>query len=164
MNGKSTSVVVTEFFLIPGRIQNELREKLVIRDDFLWNLKEPSAVSSEELDVSRLRLIGGVDISFVKDDPVNACATLVVLSFPELKVQYELSKMIQLTLPYIPSFLAFREVSFHVELLNQLRQEHPELEPQVIFVDGNGVLHPRGRVNGTGFVFGGSFHDVQCRV
>lgn len=30
--------------------------------------------------------IGGMDISFVKGDSVNACAALVVLSFPDLTV------------------------------------------------------------------------------
>ena len=30
--------------------------------------------------------IAGVDISFVKDDDVNACAALVVLNFPKLQV------------------------------------------------------------------------------
>lgn len=30
--------------------------------------------------------LGGVDISFVKGDNVNACAALVVVSFPDLEV------------------------------------------------------------------------------
>ena len=33
-----------------------------------------------------LRLVGGVDISFNKSDPDKACAIVVVLSFPQLKV------------------------------------------------------------------------------
>ena len=40
---------------------------------------------------SNLNLIGGVDISFDKDDPDHACACLVVLSFPELKVCFSLT-------------------------------------------------------------------------
>ena len=40
---------------------------------------------------SNLNLIGGVDISFVKDDPDHACACLVVLSFPELEVCFSLT-------------------------------------------------------------------------
>lgn len=31
--------------------------------------------------------IGGMDISFVKGDDVNACAALVVCSFPDLEVK-----------------------------------------------------------------------------
>lgn len=30
--------------------------------------------------------VAGVDVSFVKGDDVNACAALVVLSFPQLEV------------------------------------------------------------------------------
>ena len=35
---------------------------------------------------SKLRLVGGVDISFNKDNPEEACAIVVVLSFPQLQV------------------------------------------------------------------------------
>ena len=44
-------------------------------------------VSSDE-PFSELNLIGGVDISFPKGDADHACACLIVLSFPDLKVQY----------------------------------------------------------------------------
>lgn len=33
-----------------------------------------------------LERVGGVDLSFIKGDDVNACAQLVVLSYPELEV------------------------------------------------------------------------------
>ena len=33
-----------------------------------------------------LQFIGGVDLSFVKDDNVNACAALVIVEYPSLKV------------------------------------------------------------------------------
>ena len=37
-------------------------------------------------DTSKTFYIGGVDISFIKDNSVDACAALVIISFPELKV------------------------------------------------------------------------------
>ena len=46
-------------------------------------------------------------------------------------------------MPYIAGFLAFREVHPLLQLLNKLKQEHPEFYPQIILVDGNGRLHPR---------------------
>lgn len=52
--------------------------------------------------------------------------------------------MVKLELPYIPGFLAFREVPHLVPLFEQLRADQPRLWPQMVFVDGNGVLHPRG--------------------
>ena len=33
-----------------------------------------------------MQLVGGVDLSFVKGDDVNACAALVVLEYPSMKV------------------------------------------------------------------------------
>ena len=52
--------------------------------------------------------------------------------------------MVELTLPYIPGFLAFREVPFLKDRLDLVRKTKPNLIPQVILVDGNGILHTRG--------------------
>ncbi|XP_071066940.1 endonuclease V [Dasypus novemcinctus] len=93
---------------------------------------------------SGLQRVGGVDVSFVKGDSVNACASLVVLSYPELEVVYEECRMVGLTAPYVSGFLAFREVPFLVDAVQRLQAKEPHLVPQVLFVDGNGVLHHRG--------------------
>jgi deoxyinosine 3'endonuclease (endonuclease V) len=44
---------------------------------------------------------------------------------------------------YIPGFLAFRELGPTIELFNRLKKQRPELWPEVIMVDGNGILHKR---------------------
>ncbi|KAJ7378297.1 hypothetical protein OS493_023544 [Desmophyllum pertusum] len=119
------------------REQIELKKKLVSEDCVNWG------VSTEE-PFSNLNLIGGVDISFPKGDADHACACLVVLNFPELEVVYEDLSMVHLTSPYVPEYLAFREVGFLVDLISRLGKDKPELLPQVILVDGNGMLHPRG--------------------
>ncbi|OQS06177.1 hypothetical protein THRCLA_01769 [Thraustotheca clavata] len=96
-----------------------------------------------EVDVTTLTRIGGVDISFLKGTD-DACATLVVLSYPELKVLCEASYVFcytKLTLPYIPTFLGFRELPALLPLFDMIPKE---LTPQLVMVDGNGVLHPRG--------------------
>jgi len=116
--------------------QLELKEKLITTDQFSWSIDPHSP--------DALQYLAGVDISFISGDSVNACAMLVVLSYPELKVVYETSEMIKLTAPYIAGFLAFREVPHLVALVERLKNEKPEVMPQVIFVDGNGFLHPRG--------------------
>ncbi len=90
--------------------------RIVLRDDFSWTFAATEAVGAEgggddggsAIVGEPLRFVGGMDISFVKDDPENACACLVVLSFPDLKVVYECSRMTKLSLPYISGFLAFR--------------------------------------------------------
>ena len=46
--------------------------------------------------------------------------------------------------PYESGFLAFREVPHLLECLEDVKRSHPECTPQIIMVDGNGVLHTRG--------------------
>jgi len=55
---------------------------------------------------------------------------------------YSDTRMVQLTAPYVPGYLAFREAEPLVELINSQLENKPELTPQVILVDGNGILHP----------------------
>lgn len=50
---------------------------MVDRDTEAWQ-RDPA--------FSGLQRVGGVDVSFVKGDSVGACASLVVLSYPELEV------------------------------------------------------------------------------
>ncbi|GAM23868.1 hypothetical protein SAMD00019534_070430 [Acytostelium subglobosum LB1] len=90
-----------------------------------------------------LRYVAGVDISFVKDNVEDACASIVILELPGLKVIHEEMMFVKLDLPYIPGFLAFRECPSLIHLIEKVRTERPEIFPQVILVDGNGLLHPR---------------------
>ncbi|XP_054112554.1 endonuclease V isoform X6 [Callithrix jacchus] len=59
------------------REQARLKACVVDRDTEAWQ-RDPA--------FSGLRRVGGVDVSFVKGDSVRACASLVVLSYPELEV------------------------------------------------------------------------------
>lgn len=93
---------------------------------------------------TEIRYIGGVDISFDPEDQEMACAAIIVLEFSSMKVVYEAYESVKMTLPYIAGFLAFRECPVLLRLLEQLSKENPELVPQVLMVDGNGLLHPRG--------------------
>ena len=43
--------------------------------------------------------------------------------------------------PYIPGFLAFREVPVLMQLFKKLKEKQPELWPELVLVDGNGILH-----------------------
>jgi hypothetical protein len=110
------------------------------------NLKKQISVvdSPSLLDVKR---VAGLDLSFVENDASSACACLIVLSFPDCeKVLHEEKRMVTLTQPYLPGFLGFRESDFLVNLLEDLRAAKPELFPQVVLVDGNGVFHQQGAV------------------
>ena len=109
---------------------------MIIKNDVNWTLEQGKP--------NTIKYIGGVDISFVKDSSEDACAALVICSYPDYNVVYEAYKHVRLTLPYIPGFLAFREVPFLIELLDELKVSQPQFTPELIIVDGNGILHVRG--------------------
>ncbi|XP_064006832.1 endonuclease V isoform X3 [Pogoniulus pusillus] len=117
------------------REQAQLKASVVEEDTEEWQ---------RDSSFAGLERVGGVDLSYVKGDDTHACASLVVLSYPALEVLYEDYRMVAVSAPYVAGFLAFREVPFLVEALQRLEQEKPELKPQVLLVDGNGLLHPRG--------------------
>jgi deoxyinosine 3'endonuclease (endonuclease V) len=92
---------------------------------------------------SGLKYIAGVDISFVKGS-TKACAMLSILDFPNLNLVHQTYDIVEMTEEYIPFYLAFREVRHLVVLFERIKREKPEIYPQVIFVDGGGVWHPKG--------------------
>ncbi len=57
------------------------------------------------------------------------------------KVIYEDYIYVILKEEYIPGFLAFRELPPTLELFRKLKANKPHLWPQVVLVDGNGILH-----------------------
>ncbi|KFZ54709.1 Endonuclease V, partial [Antrostomus carolinensis] len=72
------------------------------------------------------------------------------------QVLYEDCRMVAVNAPYVAGFLAFREVPFLAEAVQRLKKKSPSSNLsaqeitflfwlfQVLFVDGNGLLHPRG--------------------
>ncbi|KAF9365432.1 hypothetical protein BGX34_010059 [Mortierella sp. NVP85] len=126
--------------------QSELKTNLILHDDHPdWSVTLKSGNNTHHLEAAPgLKYIGGVDLSFIVGNNEDAIASLIVLSYPKLKVVYENHAKVKLTLPYIAGYLAFREVEPLMGLIDTLRANRPELEPQVILVDGCGILHPRG--------------------
>lgn len=88
---------------------------------------------------NKLDLIGGVDISADKHDDTRAFASFVILRFSDFEVLHVDIEEVTLDYPYVPGFLAFREVPH----LKRLIDRSP-LKPQVVLVDGNGIFHNRG--------------------
>lgn len=87
-----------------------------------------------------VRLLGGVDISNNRFDPENRVfASVVVLSWPGLRVVETESAEARAGMPYIPGFLGFREIPALLLAWAKLRQR-----PDLVLVDGHGAAHPRG--------------------
>jgi deoxyinosine 3'endonuclease (endonuclease V) len=92
---------------------------------------------------SKPELYGGVDVSFPSDPSQQSVAVYVIVDKRTMEVVYHDHEYVTLDVPYISGYLAFREIR-PLELLVHRQVEHrPEITPQAILVDGNGILHPR---------------------
>ncbi len=89
---------------------------------------------SETGDVS---LIAGVDVSIGRTGGTGRAA-VVVLRYPSLKIVEESIHEGQVTMPYIPGLLSFRELPLILPALEKLK-----LTPDLFIVDGQGIAHPR---------------------
>ena len=118
--------------------QDSLKQKLIKTDFYNFNLDNNNNNNTTEL-----KYIAGMDISAIKHNQNIAVSALVICD-RNLKIVYEDYKLVKMDEPYIPGFLAFREVKHLVNLINDLKTNHPEYIPQVILVDGNGILHTKG--------------------
>ncbi|RWR93135.1 Endonuclease V [Cinnamomum micranthum f. kanehirae] len=112
--------------------QESLKKRLVLEDDFTWTISSLEGLSSSSSSSGlrggeKLRYVGGVDLSFSKDDPSVACGALVVVDLESLAVVHADFSLVQLHIPYAPVFL---------ELLEKMKQDSHPFYPQLHHVDG----------------------------
>jgi deoxyinosine 3'endonuclease (endonuclease V) len=88
-----------------------------------------------------IQFVGGLDISFKKDNSNTACAFLTIFDIKSNIIIYEDYNVFTLEFPYISGCLGLREVPHYLELLYKI--ESKSFYPQLLMVDGFGVLHQR---------------------
>jgi len=105
-------------------IQRHLRGQVIMEDDF-----------------GEIRTVAGVDIGIKRggESGEYAKAAVVVLSYPELEPIDQSYIEQPLEFPYIPGLLSFRESPPIIVAFEKLN-----VEPDLIFADGQGIAHPRG--------------------
>lgn len=86
----------------------------------------------------RLESVAGVDVSYRQG---QAFAAYVEFTAPTAAPVATRLLRLPAVFPYIPTYLAFRELDVLQELLHQIAQERPL--PDVLLVDGSGIAHPR---------------------
>ena len=92
-------------------------------------------VTDRPLDLAKVRLVAGVDVS-VKDGVSQAA--VVVVAFPELRPVETVRASRPTPFPYVPGLLSFREGPVLEEAFERLAAE-----PDVFVFDGSGYAHPR---------------------
>ena len=96
-----------------------------------------SVIREDRLDNPSPDLIAGADVGFEQEGEVTRAA-IALLSWPALElVEYQVAR-VATTMPYIPGFLSFRETPALLAAWEQLTQK-----PDLLFVDGHGISHPR---------------------
>lgn len=104
-----------------GKLKEEqlkLAEKVITTDSF-----------------DKIKTIGGVDQAFFDDKIVSS---IVVCDYKTMEIIEKKYAISDVTMPYIPGYLSYREAPVIVEAYNKL-----ETKPDILIVDGNGILHPR---------------------
>ena len=102
----------------------ELQKKLALRVSHANGVHDPSSIA-------------GVDIS-VKRDRKTAIAGAVLLEYPSLEPVECQTAEGEMSFPYIPGLLSFREIPLTMAAVEKL-----SVTPDLIIVDGQGIAHPR---------------------
>lgn len=89
--------------------------------------------------MSEIDCVAGVDLAYWKVDKKEyAVCCIVVIDYKSKNILEEEYAIGEVSVPYIPGCLAFREVPLVMKTVDKL-----ENVPDVYVFDGNGYLHPR---------------------
>lgn len=105
------------------------------RESLLAAQKLVADLAIIEDDFGKLRLIAGVDNSFLDDRIIPG---IVLLRYDSLEVVERAYSIQPVNYPYIPTFLSFREGPAIVSAFKKLKNPS-----DILMVDGAGINHPR---------------------
>jgi len=130
--------------VVNGRIKNF---EQVFFDDFFARYPLKS-LREEQIRLSRRvvlddsfekdELVAGVDVAYSRKNKRLACAACVVMD-KNLNIVEQKWLIDEVNFPYIPTYLAYRELPIIAKIIQKLEQK-----PDILMVDGNGILHPFG--------------------
>lgn len=106
-------------------IQNSFKNKINLSDNF---------------NISDIKSVAGVDLAYWKNESQEeyAVCCIVVIDYITHKVIEKKQYSGKIEVPYMPGFLAFRELPLILKTAEKL-----ECKPDIYMFDGNGYLHPR---------------------
>jgi deoxyribonuclease V len=111
-----------------------------------WNLTPAEAVALQsrlanqvdfQTPLTRCEIIAGADVSYNRFS-TTFYAGVVVLRVADCSVVETQGAVGEVTFPYVPGLLSFREAPIVLEALAKVRTE-----PDAVMCDGQGIAHPR---------------------
>ncbi len=103
------------------RAQRILSRRVTLRDDY-----------------PPLHKVAGLDVAYAKrGEDIIGIGVAVLLEYPSMKVRSCTVYLDKVCVPYIPGFLAFREMAVLGPAIAKLEK------PDLVVVDGHGIAHPR---------------------
>lgn len=81
------------------------------------------------------KIVCGIDLAYKEN---LAAAVIIAMNHSTKEILEVVYHVEEVTEPYVPGMLAFRELPLILKAWEKLTKE-----PEVVFFDGNGMLHPR---------------------
>ena len=116
---------LSENFQCDAPLEELREEQLSIKDE---------VVIEDELE--EYEVVGGVDVSYTDSTAYGSISI-----WDEEKEIDSLTIKTEVSFPYISTYLSFRELPVLIELMEELEKTNIH-KPDVLMVDGNGILHP----------------------
>lgn len=107
-----------------NKIQRDFAEKIKLENSF---------------DEESIKYVAGVDLAYwMEENEEKAVCGIVIVEYATGKILEDVFAIGRITIPYMPGYLAFRELPLVMEAASKLKYD-----PDIYMFDGNGYLHPR---------------------
>lgn len=107
-----------------NKIQRDFAEKIRLENLF---------------DEESIKYVAGVDLAYwMEENEEKAVCCIVIVEYATGKILEDVFAVGKITIPYMPGYLAFRELPLVMEAASKLKYD-----PDIYMFDGNGYLHPR---------------------
>ncbi len=113
-------------------LEVSVAEARAIQEELRCKVREGPA-----LDPASVSMVAGTDISYLRESRL-ALGAVVLMDYPTLEVLQVCTSAVEVAFPYVPGLLSFRELPALLPALEDL-----DRTPDLVFVDGQGLAHPR---------------------
>jgi len=118
-----------------------MNDIIVKNDEYEELIKELSSriILKNNFDISDVKLVSGVDLAYYEISGKNyAVCSICTVDYKSKELIEEVHCYDEVNFPYIPGYLAFRELPLILKTFKLLKKD-----PNIVMFDGNGYLHFR---------------------